>query len=57
MNTTFVYGLLLALVNGMICISIPVFVSYTQRKIKQSPESQESAALNPVEILSPETVS
>lgn len=55
MNTTFTYGLLLAIVNGLICISIPVLVSYTQRKLKPSQDALEPIVLNHVELLSSES--
>lgn len=55
MNTTSAYGLLLALVNGLICISIPMLVSYTQRKLKQSQDDLEPVALSQVELLSSES--
>ena len=54
MNTTLVYGILLALGNGLVCISIPALVSYSQRKFKQSEENQEPVTVNSVELLSSE---
>ncbi|MEY3866236.1 MAG: hypothetical protein RLZZ338_127 [Cyanobacteriota bacterium] len=32
MNTDFINGVLLALINGAICISLPIFLSWTMGK-------------------------
>jgi hypothetical protein len=34
MNTDLTYGLLLALINGAVCLSLPAIVSYLQRQLQ-----------------------
>ncbi|EDZ92473.1 MAG: hypothetical protein P5702_15280 [Limnospira sp. PMC 1291.21] len=49
------YGLLLALVNGAICISIPALISYTKRKShSQATPDDVAATINLKELLSQE---
>ncbi len=39
MNTDLTYGLLLALINGMICLSLPAIVSYIQGQRRDHDQS------------------
>ncbi|MBD2482238.1 MULTISPECIES: hypothetical protein [Planktothrix] len=39
MNTDLTYGLLLALINGAICLLLPAIVSYLQRQRQNNDQS------------------
>nr|WP_317270625.1 hypothetical protein [Arthrospira sp. PLM2.Bin9] len=55
MDNYIAYGLLLALVNGAICISIPALVSYTKRKSHpQATPDDTAATINVRKLLSQE---
>lgn len=42
MNTGFIYGVLLAVINGAICLALPLILSRTMQKQSSQPDNADT---------------